>query len=53
MALSCTLCGDCIRTCPHRSIRFAFLGLGPAAARTVFLVVVVTLHACTLGMARI
>jgi len=53
VAWSCTLCGECLRTCPQRSIRFAFLGLGPNAARTTFLVLVVTLHAMTLGMARI
>jgi len=51
--LSCTLCGDCISACRGRSIEYGFVGLSPRMARTVFLVLVVSLHAVFLGVARI
>ncbi len=50
---SCTLCGDCVRTCPGGSIGYRFPGLRPATARMLYLLLVVTLHAATLGLARI
>jgi ferredoxin len=51
--LSCTLCGDCLAACPKEALRYGFLGLGASAARTVFVVLVVVLHAVFLGVARI
>ena len=50
---SCTLCGDCIRSCRQTAIVYAFPGLTPDRARALFLVLVVSLHAVTLGVARI
>jgi polyferredoxin len=50
---SCTLCGDCVGTCPHGSLHYRFAGLGPAAARALFITLAVALHAATLGLARI
>lgn len=52
-ALSCTLCGDCVSACAHQQIGYTFPGLSRASARTVFLVLVITLHAIFLGVARI
>jgi polyferredoxin len=52
-ALSCTLCGDCVRACPGGSIGYRLPGMGPARARMVFLVLVVALHATTLGLGMI
>ncbi len=52
-ALSCTLCGDCVRTCPGSSIGYRLPGMDPARARMVFLVLVVALHATTLGLGMI
>jgi polyferredoxin len=49
----CTLCGDCLASCPGQQLGYRFGGLGPARARTLFIVLVVTLHAATLGLARI
>lgn len=51
--LTCTLCGDCISACPHSLIGYRFPGLSSSQARTVFLVLVVSLHAVFLGVARI
>ena len=51
--LSCTLCGDCITRCRTREIHYRLLGLPPQIARMVFIVLVVTLHATFLGLARI
>lgn len=51
--LSCTLCGDCISACPHGHLEYRFPGLSSRTARTVFLVIVVSLHAVFLGVARI
>ncbi|MHC5036581.1 MAG: 4Fe-4S binding protein [Planctomycetota bacterium] len=50
--LSCTLCGDCVGTCPHRALGYRFFGLTPERARAFFLVVVVSLHAVFLATAR-
>ncbi|MGE4296724.1 MAG: 4Fe-4S binding protein [Desulfovibrionaceae bacterium] len=51
--MSCTLCGDCVAGCPHGQLAYAFPGLSAATARTVFIVLVVALHAVFLGVARI
>ena len=51
--LSCTLCGDCLPSCRHGALVHRFPGLSPSASRALFLVLVVTLHAVTLGVARI
>ena len=50
---SCTLCGDCVRSCRGRFIEYRFAGLRPDRARPLFLVLVVSLHAAFLGVARI
>ena len=51
--LSCTLCGDCLSACRHGCLGYRLPGLSPEAARTVFLVLAVGLHAAFLGVARI
>ncbi len=52
-SLTCTLCGDCITDCPHNTIHYHFPGLSSETARKLFIVLVVTLHAVFLGVARI
>jgi polyferredoxin len=49
---NCTLCGDCISSCKDSYIRYHFPGLTPLTARKAFLVIVITLHAAFLGVAR-
>jgi polyferredoxin len=49
---SCTLCGDCLGSCRQASIAYRFPGLSAEAARRLFLVLVVSLHAAFLGIAR-
>ncbi len=51
--LSCSLCGDCLSACPHGHLHYRFPGLSKQTARTAFQVVVVTLHAVFLGVARL
>ena len=51
--LSCTLCGDCLGACGHGCLGYRLPGLSPQAARMVFLVLAVSLHAVFLGVARI
>ena len=51
--LTCTLCGDCIGNCRDRHIGYRLPGVSPGTARAVFLVLIVTLHAVFLGVARI
>jgi polyferredoxin len=51
--LTCTLCGDCLASCKGKSIEYRFAGLSARHARTVFLVLVVSIHAVFLGVARI
>ncbi len=48
---SCTLCGDCLETCGAIGLRFP--GLSDLAARRVLTVLLVSLHAVFLGVARI
>jgi polyferredoxin len=50
---TCTLCGDCLQACPHDALSYGFLKIKPETARKVFLVLVVSLHAVFLGVARI
>ncbi|MFO7718715.1 MAG: 4Fe-4S dicluster domain-containing protein [Desulfohalobium sp.] len=50
---ACTLCGDCLATCPEDQLQFTFLGIFPARAHQLFLVLVAVLHAVFLGVARI
>lgn len=49
---TCTLCGDCLGSCRQTSIVYHFPGLSAAAARRAYLVLVVSLHAVFLGVAR-
>lgn len=51
--LSCTLCGDCVSACEKESIDFSFPMLSPKRARTIFIVIVISLHAIFLGLVRI
>ncbi len=51
--LSCTLCGDCIGSCRDSFIYYGFPGLSPQLARTLFVVIVVSFHAVSIGIARI
>jgi polyferredoxin len=51
--LSCTLCGDCVGTCKNSNIHYSFPGLSPQMARTLFVVIVVSFHAVSIGVARI
>jgi ferredoxin len=52
-ALSCTLCGDCVSACVHKQIGYHFPGLTSDTARKLFIVMVASLHAIFLGVARI
>ncbi len=50
---SCTLCGDCLPACRERALVYTFPGLSSDRARTLFLVLAVSLHATFLGLARL
>jgi len=50
---TCTYCGDCLVTCKTLSIRYRFLNLSPTAARNLYLVLTVSLHAVFLALGRI
>jgi NAD-dependent dihydropyrimidine dehydrogenase PreA subunit len=52
-ALSCTLCGDCLNSCNDNALHYGFLKMNPYRARILFVVLVVTLHAVFLGVARL
>jgi polyferredoxin len=51
--LTCTLCGDCLASCHAGSLKYRFLKLKPTAARNLFLLITISLHAATLALARI
>jgi polyferredoxin len=50
---TCTLCGDCLSACRDGALGYRFLSLSPHASRILFLVIIVSLHAVFLGVARI
>ncbi len=50
--ISCTLCGDCIGTCRNGSMQYYFPGMNGKNARTLFIVLIVSLHAVFMGVAR-
>ena len=50
---TCTLCGDCLPSCPHGALSYGFLKAKPHSARIAFLVLIVSLHAVFIGVARI
>jgi len=52
-AISCTMCGDCVSACRHSQISYNFPGLDAGKARTLFITLIVSLHAIFLGVARI
>lgn len=52
-AIGCTLCGDCLAGCNHNSINYKFLNLRPEAARNLYLILTISLHATCLALARI
>jgi len=51
--LTCTLCGDCLARCRENSIEYRFFKLSPIKVRAVFMVLVISWHAISLGVARI
>lgn len=51
--LTCTLCGDCLHSCHDGWIEYRFFRFKPDTARKLFIVLVVSLHAVFLGVARI
>lgn len=51
--LTCTYCGDCLQACESFSIKYRFFNLSPVAARNLWLVLTVSLHAIFMGLARI
>ncbi len=51
--ITCTLCGDCLSTCPQNTIHYTFFNLSPEKARALFLVFILSLHSIFLGVARI
>jgi len=50
---TCTYCGDCISSCVHNSFEYHFLGLSPASAEKLWVVLTVILHSVFLAVARI
>jgi polyferredoxin len=51
--ITCTLCGDCVSSCHAGSIKYKFLRLSPVAARNLYLLITISLHASTIALARI
>jgi len=51
--LTCSLCGDCLSTCKEKAITYSFPGLSKDKSRILFLIIVSSLHAAFLSLARI
>ena len=52
-SLSCTLCGDCLAGCHHNSIKYKFFSLDHEKARSLYLLLTISLHAACIALARI
>lgn len=52
-SLGCTLCGDCVDSCPHNALNFYYYNSKKFSAKKVFVVIVSVIHAVFLGVARI
>jgi polyferredoxin len=50
--ISCTLCGDCLGSCRDGSIEYHWGKIKGNMARMIFIVLVVSIHAVFLGVAR-
>jgi polyferredoxin len=50
---TCTLCGDCIASCDKGVLVYSWFRVSTTTARLLFLVLVVSLHAVFIGVARI
>jgi polyferredoxin len=51
--MTCTLCGDCLSSCSHNSIKYKFPGLGQERSRMLWLLLTITLHSVFLALARL
>lgn len=51
--LTCSLCGDCLPSCPHGHLGYTFPGLKTESARQVFITLVSALHTIFVAVARI
>lgn len=51
--ITCSLCGDCVQTCGKEAINYKLFGLQPQTARSLFIALIVSLHAVFLGLARL
>jgi len=51
--ITCTLCGDCVSSCHTGAIKYRFLRLSPESSRKLYLFITISLHACTMVLARI
>jgi len=49
---SCTLCGDCLGGCRSQQLEYTFGPFRGERVRSIFLVLIVCLHAVFLGVAR-
>ncbi|GFM35727.1 (4Fe-4S)-binding protein [Desulfovibrio psychrotolerans] len=52
-ALSCSLCRDCTTVCAHGAMELTFFRASPAFSKRLFVVLVSSLHAVFLAVARI
>ena len=51
--LTCTMCGDCINSCPTNSIKYKFFKLSPEKARNLYLIITISVYVVFLNVARI
>ncbi len=51
--LTCTFCGECISACHKQAIHYRFPGLKARAARDLYLILTISLHASFIALGRI
>jgi polyferredoxin len=51
--ITCTLCGDCLKSCGDNAIHYKIFKTTPATSRSIYLFITISLHVIFMAMGRI
>ena len=53
LGINCSYCGDCMATCRHNALKYSFLNMDASRSEKLWLIIVITLQACFMVVARV